>query len=201
MNKGLQRGLVIVLAALSAVLLVLLLRIMTAGVDGQGLTSGEIAIGGPFQLTDQTGKPVSDEDFRGHLMLVYFGYTYCPDVCPTELQAMTAALDQLEVDAVQVQPIFITVDPGRDDAKTLREYVTNFHPTLVGLTGTEDEIAKAARAYRVYYAKAQATADSDNYLMDHSSFIYLMSREGKYLKHFGPNTPPDDMAAAIRKFL
>jgi cytochrome oxidase Cu insertion factor (SCO1/SenC/PrrC family) len=158
---------------------------------------GGAAIGGPFTLIDQDGKTRRDSDFRGELMLVYFGYTYCPDVCPTELQTMVDALERLGDRAKEVQPIFITVDPERDTPEHLKSYVAAFDPRLVGLTGTKEQIAEAARAYKVYY-KAAKQANGE-YLVDHSSFVFLMDREGRYAAHFGPNTTAEQMAATIQK--
>jgi cytochrome oxidase Cu insertion factor (SCO1/SenC/PrrC family) len=164
---------------------------------------GGLPIGGPFTLTDQDGKTRTDVDFHGKLMLVYFGYSYCPDVCPTALQIMSVALDQLGPDAAKVTPVFITVDPARDTPAHMKSYVANFGDRLVGLTGTEDQIAKIARAYRIYYAKAKAEpgAKPEEYLMDHSSIVFLMGRDGQYLAHFTHNTPSEQMAAGIRKYL
>ena len=155
-------------------------------------------IGGPFALTDQTGKPRTDADFRGKLMLVYFGFTYCPDVCPPDLQEIGLAVDQLGAAGEAVQPVFITVDPERDTPEHLAEYMPYFHPRFVGLTGDTDAIKQAAREYKVYYAKVP-TADS--YTVDHSAFIYLMDRDGKYLGFFPPGTPADRMVPVIRNYL
>jgi protein SCO1/2 len=163
-------------------------------------TAGLTAIGGPFTLTDQNGRAVSDQDFRGKLMLVYFGYTFCPDACPTALLQMGQALDRLGPAGEAVQPVFITIDPARDTQAQLHTYASNFHPRLVALTGTPQQIAQAAKAYRVYYAKA-ADSGTTEYLMDHTSIIYLMSRDGRYLTHFTHQSTPDQMAAAIRKYL
>ena len=155
-------------------------------------------IGGPFTLTDHDGRAVTDADFHGRYMLVYFGYTYCPDVCPTSLQVMTDALDLLGAKADAVTPVLITIDPERDTAELLRDYVANFHPRTVGLTGTPEQIAAVAKAYRVYYAKAE---QEGTYLMDHSSIVYLMGKDGKFLTHFSHNTPADKMAEGIRRHL
>jgi cytochrome oxidase Cu insertion factor (SCO1/SenC/PrrC family) len=154
-------------------------------------------IGGPFRLTDQHGVRRSDADFRGKLMLVYFGFTYCPDICPTDLQAIGLALDQLGQAGEQVQPIFITVDPERDAPQVLADYVPMFHPRLIGLSGDAAAIRQAAAAYKVYYAKVPRTDGSD-YSVDHSGFIYLMDRGGAYLGFFPPGTPADRMADVIR---
>jgi cytochrome oxidase Cu insertion factor (SCO1/SenC/PrrC family) len=156
-------------------------------------------VGGPFELTDHTGKPRTNSDFRGKLMLVYFGFTYCPDVCPTDLQAIGLALDKLGTAADSVQPLFITVDPERDTAAHLAEYVPMFHPRLIGLTGSAEAIRKAADAYKVYYAKVDPPkGDGGYYTVDHTAFIYLMDREGNYLGFFPPGTSADRMVEIIR---
>lgn len=164
------------------------------------LVSGKALIGGPFALTDHNGKRVTDKDFGGKHKLVFFGYTYCPDICPAELQVMSAAMDNLGDKAKDVTPVFITVDPERDTVEQMKSYVENFHPSLVGLTGSPEEIRKAAKAYRVYYKKTHSESASD-YLVDHSSIVYLMSPDGEYLAHFAYGTGPEKMAEGIRKFL
>ncbi|GKQ55989.1 SCO family protein [Bradyrhizobium sp. Ce-3] len=153
-------------------------------------------VGGPFALTDQAGQARSDNEFRGKLMLVYFGFTTCPDVCPTDLQAMGLALDKLGRDGDQVQPIFITVDPERDTAAHLADYVPMFHPRLIGLTGDAEAIRKVADAYKVYYARVPLK-DGD-YTVDHTAYIYLMDRDGNYLGFFPPGTSADRMVEIIR---
>jgi len=159
---------------------------------------GITAIGGPFTLVDQNGATRTDKDFRGRLMLIYFGYTFCPDVCPTALQVMTVALEELGEKAKAVQPILVTIDPARDTPAHLKSYVANFYPGMIGLTGSEAQVRAAAKAYRVYFRKA---GEGGDYLMDHSSIIYLMDREGRYLTHFTHNTPSETMAAEIAKRL
>ena len=166
----------------------------------QGRGGGSVQVGGPFSLTDQSGRRVTEKDFAGRLLLVNFGYTYCPDVCPTELAAMTAAIDQLGDAAKRVQPLFITIDPTRDTVAQLALYHQNFHPSFAMLTGSEDEIARAARAYRVYYKKADSQSATE-YLMDHSALVYLMGPDGRFLTHFTPQTTPEQMAAEILKQL
>ncbi|GMO44355.1 hypothetical protein TM233_64880 [Bradyrhizobium sp. TM233] len=155
-------------------------------------------VGGPFQLIDQTGKPRSEGDFRGRLMLVYFGFTYCPDVCPTDLMAIGQALEQLGPDAEAVQPVFITLDPERDTAEHLAEYVPLFHPRLLGLTGSPEAIGAAAEAYKVYFARIPIGKGANDYTVDHTSFIYLMDRDGKYLGFFPPGTSAERMVEIIR---
>ena len=162
---------------------------------------GIVKIGGPFTLVDHDGAPRGAGDFRGQRMLVFFGYTYCPDVCPTALSDMALALDALGDDAAKVRPIFITVDPARDTPARLKAYVANFHPRLVGLSGSEQAVTAVAKAYRVYFAKSKAEAEPGEYLMDHTSIIYLMGPDGRYLTHFGHGTTAEAMAKRIREKL
>jgi protein SCO1/2 len=152
-------------------------------------------IGGPFALVDHTGKPRTDAQFRGKLLLVYFGFTFCPDVCPTDLRSMGLAVDRLGKSGEAVQPLFVTLDPERDTPKHLAGYVPYFHRRMIGLTGDASSIRQVARAYRVYHAKVP-TGDR-NYTIDHSGFIYLMDRAGKYLGFFPPGTPAERMADTI----
>ncbi len=153
------------------------------------------SIGGPFTLLDGNGHTVTDRDFRGRWMLVYFGYTHCPDACPTALQDMATALDDLGDKRRDVAPVFITVDPERDTPAVMKDYVANFGPGIVGLSGTPDAVAQAAREYRVYYAKHPTT---DGYDMDHSSIIYLMDPQGRFVANFTHETPPEQIAVRLR---
>lgn len=142
-------------------------------------------VGGPFTLTDHGGKTVSDADFRGQYMLVYFGYIFCPDVCPTSLQLITDALNELGPLADKVVPVFITIDPERDTVEAMRDYVAHFHPRTVGLTGPVEAIEKVAKAYRVYYAKVTGkSGNNPDYLVDHTAITYLMGPDGKFVHHF-----------------
>jgi len=159
---------------------------------------GEALIGGAFQLIDHTGKRVTDKDFRGRHMLVQFGYTYCPDICPTGLQLMSGALAELGPLAKRVTPVFISVDHERDTPKVLSKYVTAFHPKIVGLTGSADNIRKAARAYRVYYSKVKDPSSGLDYSYDHSAITYLMDRNGKYVAHFPLGITANAMAKRLR---
>jgi protein SCO1/2 len=159
---------------------------------------GGVQVGGPFHLVDHNGTPVADADYRGRWMLVYFGYTFCPDACPTELQTIAAALDKLGADAAKVAPLFITVDPQRDTPQVLASYVKLFDDRIIGLTGTPAQIADVARAFRVYYARAAAKDDAA-YVMDHSSFVYLMDPKGRLAAMFSQDTSVDDMAAGIQE--
>ncbi len=171
---------------------------------GPTTTSGTVRVGGPFDLIDQTGERRSDEDYRGRYMLVYFGYTFCPDVCPTSLLAMSRALQLLSARAPgaaeQVVPLFVTVDPERDTVEALAAYAPSVPPDLVALTGTPEQIATAAKAYRVSYAKAE-DASSGTYLMDHSSFIYLIGPDGAYRAHFSHLAQPDEIAEGLERHI
>lgn len=165
---------------------------------GQAAGSGEALIGGPFTLTDHTGATRVAADFEGRPMLVYFGYTYCPDVCPTGLQTLSDALDRLGEVGEQIQPVFITVDPERDTPAVMAGYVQHFHPRLVGLTGTKAQIDQVTEAYRIYYAKQ---GEGEDYLVDHSTYTYLMGPDGEYLTHFSHGVTADEMAERIRQTL
>ena len=163
------------------------------------LMYGNGPIGGPFTLTDQSGRKRSDSEFRGKLMIVYFGYTYCPDVCPADLMAITQALDALGPAAENVQPIFITVDPERDN-KVLGEYVRAFHKSLIGLTGSTEEIRKVANSYKAFYAKVPGER-SGEYGIDHTGVIYLIGRSGEYLGFMPPQTDSERLTEVLRKYL
>jgi protein SCO1 len=196
-----KRGLIALCLGLAVLLGVLAYDFRAFFPSGlQGEQVAPVSIGGEFTLVDQNGVTRHPADFRGKLMLVYFGYTFCPDACPTALQDMSHAIDLLGSKGDAVQPIFITIDPARDTVEQMKLYASNFHPRLIALTGTPEQIAEAAKAYRVYYEKAKSTGDND-YLMDHTVFIYLMGRDGKYLSHFPPGITAEQMAAAIEKRL
>jgi protein SCO1/2 len=159
-----------------------------------GLPAAEV--GGAFSLTDTNGHAVTDATYRGRWMLVYFGYAYCPDICPTELQTMSTVLDQLGPDAAKIAPLFITVDPQRDTPEALGQYVKLFDSRLIGLTGTSEQAAQAAKAYRVYATKVTSKG-LGGYLIDHTSFVYLMDPGGKLRTVFSSETNVMDMVAAI----
>ena len=163
------------------------------------LMFGRGTVGGAFALTDQNGRLRRDSDFRGRLMIVYFGYTFCPDVCPTDLMAITQALDALGVEAAGIQPIFITIDPERDD-QAMAEYLKAFHNSFIGLTGSPEEIRKVANAYKAFYARVEDPRTGE-YSIDHSGVIYLMGRDGKYLGFMPPQTAPDRLIEVLRKYL
>jgi len=166
--------------------------------------TGVVAIGGDFALTDQFGKPRTDAAFRGKLMLVYFGFTHCPDVCPLSLQKMTDAMEALGDKAGEVVPIFITVDPARDTVEAMRDYASHFHPALVALTGDKAAIEAAEKAYRVYASVGEGGDDAapgSDYTVGHSSIVYLMGRDGRYITHFGEGASAEDMAKRIAQEL
>jgi protein SCO1/2 len=155
-------------------------------------------IGGPFELVDGDGRVVTDRDFRGRWMLIYFGYTNCPDACPTALQDMANAVDLLGVKKKDVALVFVTVDPARDTPAVVKDYVSNFNAPITGLSGSPEQIAKAAKEYRVYYAKHPT---QDGYDMDHSSIIYVMDPRGNFVTNFTHLNSPEQIAAKLAPLL
>ncbi len=188
-----------VLAGLAALLLAAGGAVMMFGAPAP--VQQAVAIGGPFTLTNGAGKPVSDTSFRGKLMLVYFGYTFCPDVCPTTLNDVAQAMDKLGKRADGVQPVFITVDPARDTPDVVRQYAAAFSPRLEGLTGTPEQIAAVAHEYRVYYAPHKTGPNPGDYTMDHSSILYVMNAKGQFAGIIRADEGPDAMAADLGKYL
>ena len=157
-----------------------------------------VPIGGAFTLVDENGQTVTDASYRGKWLLIFFGFTQCPDVCPTALNDIALTLDQLGPLAGSVQPLFVTVDPERDTPQIVKDYTDAFHPNIVGLTGTPAQVAETAKAYRIYYKKV---VQGDTYTMDHSGITYVMAPDGKFAAHFSPRTPIDAMAAKLRGFI
>ena len=192
------------LIGLLAFLIIIAVLVFAGGYwsGGQGPRLPSIAIGGPFSLEAGDGRTVTDQTYRDKWQLIYFGYTLCPDACPTALNDIASAMETLGPLAQKVQPIFITVDPQRDTPEVMASYVKAFDNRLVGLTGTPEQIAAAARAFRVYYAKAPDKDAPDGYLMDHSSVIYVM-RPGDFhfVATFTHETSPDQMAERLRKLI
>jgi cytochrome oxidase Cu insertion factor (SCO1/SenC/PrrC family) len=169
---------------------------------GSKSTTNQVQIGGAFELTDHWGDRVTEATYQGTYMLVFFGYTFCPDVCPTTLSTISSALDELGSDADKISPLFVTVDPERDTPEYLREYIEHFHPAITGLSGNPNQIKKIAKGYGVYYAKAQEEgADPDDYLMDHTSITYLMDGSGAYVTHFSHDIEASAMANKIKSIL
>lgn len=157
-----------------------------------------VSIGGPFTLQDGNGRVVTDRDFRGKWMLVYFGYTHCPDACPTALQDMANALDILGDKKRDVALVFITVDPERDTPSVVKDYVSGFEAPIVALSGTAEQVAQAAKEYRVYYKKHPT---ADGYDMDHTSIIYVMDPQGRFVTNFTHETSPEQIAAKLRSLV
>ena len=168
---------------------------------GQLPGTGTALVGGPFTMVSHKGDTVTDKSFLGKPMLLFFGFTFCPDVCPTELQVMAAALDELGEAGKDIQPVFVSIDPERDTPDVMAAYVGNFGERFAGLTGTPQQVAEMAKAYRVFYQKQDNKADPANYLMDHSSIIYLMGADGKFLKHFTYSTDAKALAQGLRQAL
>jgi len=189
----------VILIAATAITFSVIAALVLYG-DRSSTKVGIAAIGGSFTLADQTGQSLTEQDLKGSYSLIYFGYTFCPDVCPTGLQVMSNAIEQLQEEIQSmVTPVFITIDPERDTVERLTSYLSNFHPSIIGLTGTEKQIAQVARAYRVYYAKAKGSEGAGDYLMDHSSIIFFMDPEGNYVTHFTHATASDSMAETLRR--
>jgi len=183
-------------------LLAALVLLVVAGAGALWLTSSASpGIGGPFKLVNGDSKPITDQDFRGRYMLVYFGYTFCPDVCPTTLNQVAEAMDRLGTNANRVQPIFISVDPKRDTPAVVKQFVGAFSPRIVGLTGTPEQIAAVAKEYRVYYAVRQNGDNPNDYTVDHSSILYLMDGKGRFVAPIRADESGVDMAADIARHL
>ena len=169
--------------------------------DYGGKAVGQALVGGSFSLIDQNGRRVTDKDFLGRPMLVFFGFTFCPDICPSGLQVISSVLDQLGTKGERIVPIFVTIDPERDTPDQLKSYLASFHPRLVGLSGTSVEIADVAKKYRVYFKKVKDEKSSADYTMDHTTIIYLMDEKGQFVAHFSHATSADKLSEGLRKQL
>jgi len=202
-SNSMNRTLVWGVAAAALVAFLLTLAAQQGMLGGSPRPSQQAAaIGGPFSLLGSEGESVTDADFAQSYLLVSFGFTSCPDVCPTTLQSIGQAMDLLGDDGQGLQPLFITLDPERDTPQVVGDYAQAFHTRLIGLTGSVEQIADAAGAYRVYYAKVPNAGDGESdYTIDHSAFIYLMSPDGAYLTHFSHASTPEDIAAGVRAFV
>lgn len=172
----------------------------TKPISGNGnMVKENVQIGGDFILIDQDGKTFNSASLKGKLSLIYFGFTYCPDICPTTLQKLAEVLKTLDKYKIDVTPVFITIDPERDNIRVLKEYLAHFHNKIIGLTGSAAKIKEAADKFKVYYARADTQNHRTNeYMIDHSSFIYLMDKNGKYMKHFYMNASPQEIIEFIR---
>jgi protein SCO1/2 len=169
---------------------------LVSGRDGSPTSS---AIGGPFTLTDQDGKTVTDADFKGKPLLVFFGYTHCPDVCPTTLFEVSEVLRAMGGDAGKTQALFITIDPERDTPQVMKDYLSSFDPHLRGLTGSVDQVGAAEKSYRVYAKKVPGA--NGEYTMDHTALVYLMDKQGRFVAPFNLKRAPDVAAADLKKYL
>ncbi len=169
--------------------------------DSTSGTAGQVTIGGPFTLVNQNGVTVTDADFRGGYTLLYFGYTNCPDICPTELLTIGFALDELGDDGKKVTPVFVTTDPERDTVEAMREYAVLFHPRLVALTGSAGQIEQITHAYGIFHQHAHDDGSSTEYLIDHTTTMYLMGPDGKYVTHLRAGLSPEEMVAALKPHL
>ncbi|KAJ1668818.1 Cu-binding protein [Coemansia sp. RSA 1813] len=168
----------------------------------RGATYGKADIGGPYELTDQDGNTVSEKTFRGKFTLVYFGFCHCPDICPDEMDKIGDAIEMLERStemAGAVQPIFITCDPQRDSPEAIKEYLQQFHPRFVGLTGTFEQVRQACKGYRVYFSKPPKVAPNQDYLVDHSIFSYFMDPDGEFIDVYGKDKPAEYMASDMKR--
>jgi protein SCO1 len=189
----------LVIATAFAASLVLGLLIVFWAMGGVSKVAQPAAIGGPFQLTDQNGKAVTDENLKGKPTLIFFGYTHCPDVCPTSLFEISEVLRAMGKDADKVNAVFISVDPERDTQAAMKDYLSSFDPHLEGLSGDPDAIANVIKSYRVY-AKKVPTKDGD-YTMDHTALIYLMDRDGRFVSPFNLKRTPEEAAVELKRYL
>jgi protein SCO1/2 len=161
-------------------------------------TTSPVTIGGPFTLVAPDGTTVTEQTYRGKWLLVYFGFTFCPDTCPTTLLEIATALEKLGPEADRLQPLFITVDPLRDTPAVMGNYTQSFHPRIIGLTGTPQQIAAVAQEYGIYYAPHRTGPAAEDYVMDHGTYLYLMDPHGKFVRGFDADTPGDRLAEAVR---
>jgi protein SCO1 len=179
----------------------LLATALSLGVPHPGVTGSAVTIGGPFTLQTPDGTTVTDQTYRGKWLLVYFGYTFCPTTCPTTLMDIATVLDKLGDEAARIQPIFITVDPQRDTPEVMRQYTQSFDPRIIGLSGDQQQIAAVAQAYGVYYTHRKIGPGAEDYVIDHSSYIYLMGPLGGFERGFDADAPTDELTQAVRDLI
>ena len=191
----------LILAAGLILLSVLIAALALTTLKPAQMGSGTALIGGPFTMVNDKGETVTEKIYAGKYMLLFFGFTNCGDVCPAELQVMAAAFAEMGSASDQIAPIFVTVDPERDTPQVMASYVKNFHPRLVGLTGTPEQVAAIAKIYHIYYQKVPDPKNPADYEMDHSSILYLMGPDGKFIKHFPYTTDAKGLAEALKKVL
>jgi protein SCO1/2 len=186
-------------AFVAGLVLCLAVVLLVTGRDGVPTMPQVAAIGGPFSLTDQNGRTVTEQDLKGKPFLVFFGYTNCPDFCPTTMFEISEVLKKLGPAADRTRALFITVDPERDTPAALKDYVSSFDPHIIALTGEPEAIAAVAKAYRAYYRKVPLK--DGGYTMDHLVLVYLMDKDGRFVSRFNLNRPIDASAAELRKYL
>ena len=197
MTARTTRALLIASAFLAALVLCLGVVMFVTGRSVPVATAS--AIGGPFRLVDQNGRGVSDQDLKGRPSLVFFGFTHCPEICPTALFDISEILNKLGPDASKINALFVTVDPERDTPEKLKDYLSSFNPRLIGLSGDPAAVAAVAKAYRVYFKKVPL--DAGGYTMDHTAIVYLMDKEGRFVAPFSLKRRPEDAAADLRRYL
>src|SRR5712691_9672112 len=199
MTARATRILLVLSAFLAGLVLCFGVILLVAGRGGSPIAQTTAAIGGPFRLVDQDGRPVSDQDLKGHPFLVFFGFTHCPDVCPTTLFEISEVLRNLGPDADHTAALFVSVDPERDTPEAMRDYLASFDPHIRGLTGDATALAAVAKAYRVYYKKVPL--EGGDYTMDHTAIVYLMDKEGRFVSPFNMKRSAEVAAADLRKHL
>jgi protein SCO1/2 len=199
MSARSTRLLVVGAAFLAGLLLCFSVVLLLVGGRGSTPVARIASIGGPFSLVDQNGRPVTEQDFKGQPFLVFFGFTHCPEICPTAMFEISEVFRALGADADRARAAFVTVDPERDTAPVLKDYLSSFHPRLSGLTGDAAAVAAVAKSYRVYYKKVPL--DAGGYTMDHTAIVYLMDKDGRFVSPFSLKRTPDAAAADLRRYL
>jgi protein SCO1/2 len=199
MDPRTTRLLLILSAFLAGLILCFTVVLIVTGRGPESFASTSAAIGGPFKLTDQNGKPITDRDLKGRPSLVFFRFPHCPEVCPTALFDISEILSKLGPDANKVNAVFITVDPERDTPSVLKDYLASFNPRLVGVGGDAEQLAAVAKAYRVYYKKVPL--EGGNYTMDHTALVYLMDKDGRFVAPFNMKRKPEEAAADLKRYL
>ncbi|MEL7544388.1 MAG: SCO family protein [Pseudomonadota bacterium] len=169
--------------------------------SGATKTTGKALIGGPFEMVSHEGNEVTHEELLGRHTLMFFGFTHCPDICPASLQVTSEALELLGDTAKSVQPVFVTVDPARDTPQVLKSYLEDFDDRILGLTGTQEQTNTIAKAYRIYHARVADPNSEGGYTVDHSAYLYLMSPEGEYIKHFQPAVQAEELVKGLKAAL
>jgi protein SCO1/2 len=199
MNAATSRVLLVLAAFLAGLVLFFGVILIVTGRNPAPVVTAAANIGGPFRLVDQNGKPITDQDLKGRPFLVFFGFTHCPDVCPTALFEVSEILRKLGPDAERARALFVTVDPERDTPEKLKDYLSSFDPHVIGVTGDPAAIAAVAKAYRVYSKKIPL--DGGGYTMDHTAIVYLMDKQGRFVAPFNLKRTPEAAAADLKRYL